>query len=130
MVVSGGRKCTERKKCKAEFWKYLKQCGKARGAKDRSECLVIIGDARGVDAFIWELCKEKHIPYIRLEADWTKFGRRAGILRNQEMLEQDFAPTNAFFYFDGSSPGTTDMRARISKLGTPNLTVYYGDFFD
>ena len=126
MVVSGGRDCPERHRTKKEFWRYLRSCAKARGIKKKSEVLVLVGCARGVDKYIREFCKDNDIPYKVFRANWKRYKRRAGRIRNQEMADYVYRPTNAFFMYDGQSPGTTHMREEVvPQLGIPNCTIYY-----
>lgn len=125
MVVSGGRDCVERNRTQREFWNYLRLCAKARNIKKKSEVFVIVGCARGVDKHIRDFCKSKNIPHKKIKAEWSKYKRRAGIIRNKKMINYVYKPTNAFFMYDGESPGTSNMIEEVSKIGIPNCTVYY-----
>lgn len=53
--------------------------------------------------------EEKH------PADWNTFGRRAGAMRNQEMVDATAAVCLAFPY--GKSPGTRDCMHRAKLAG-------------
>ena len=44
------------------------------------------GGARGADYFAGEIAKANGWPVTVYKADWEKYGRSAGIIRNKEML--------------------------------------------
>lgn len=49
---------------------------------------VAVGDcSTGADKFALEWCQEKNIQYKLYVADWEGLGRKAGPIRNQEMVE-------------------------------------------
>lgn len=79
---------------------------------------VVSGTARGVDR-LGEQWAEKHgVPVKRFPADWDKYGKAAGHIRNAEMA--DYA--NALVaLWDGQSRGTKNMINTARKKG---LTVY------
>jgi len=72
---------------------------------------LIEGGARGADTMgrIW--ATEKKIPYTEVPAEWGKYGKKAGFIRNGEMLEYK---VNLVVAFPGGS-GTEHMIA-LSKL--------------
>jgi len=55
-------------------------------SESSEELLVIHGDARGLDNWAELSAKETGVSTIPMPAQWKKHGKRAGILRNQEML--------------------------------------------
>lgn len=50
--------------------------------------LLGVGDARGVDEAAFGWAQYGGIPYEVFEADWKKFGKGAGAIRNREMLQR------------------------------------------
>lgn len=79
---------------------------------------IIVGDARGVDATVRQACPNARV----FAADWDKFGKRAGILRNIEML--DLKPDLVVAFWDGVSPGTKFMIDESLKRRI-DLRVYF-----
>lgn len=123
ILVSGTRGYRDRNKFDKTLWKYICSCAKARGIKKKRDVLVIFGCAKsGADRLALNFCKRNDVPYKVFEADWIKYKKGAGHIRNQEMV--DFRPTNAIFVWDGLSKGTKDCMDRVSKLGIPNMTVF------
>ena len=85
---------------------------------------IISGHARGADK-IGELYAKTHgIPCKIFPAQWDKYGKRAGYLRNQEMLQYAIQTTPVVAAFwDEQSRGTADM-IRISKAAGAEVHVY------
>ena len=47
---------------------------------------VVSGTARGVDRLGEQWAEAHNVPVKRMSADWDRFGKRAGYLRNQDMV--------------------------------------------
>lgn len=84
--------------------------------------VIISGHAPGADACGECAARDHKIPLEIYPADWATYGKAAGIIRNQEMLEKG-KPTEVWAFSDDivNSRGTTDMIRRA--LGA-NLPVY------
>lgn len=67
---------------------------------------VICGCARGVDSLGERWALENNIPVERFPADWRRFGRSAGIIRNRQMAQRADA---LVLIWDGYSSGSADM---------------------
>jgi len=78
---------------------------------------LIHGGARGVDTLCGMWAVSRGVPEIKCPANWDKYGKSAGIIRNQSMLVRDPAPEYAVIFPGGR--GTSDMRQRIIKTGLP-----------
>jgi len=71
--------------------------------KDNSIKFIISGGAKGVDSLASKYSLENYIGLKEILPNWNKYGKRAGILRNIEIIENsDF---NIIFW-DGESKGT------------------------
>lgn len=78
---------------------------------------VISGAARGVDWLGEKWALERDIPVEFFPADWNKYGKKAGYLRNEQMARVG----EALVAITTGSPGT----AHMIKLATENgLKVY------
>ena len=55
--------------------------------KTGNPTLVISGGAPGVDTLAEQWAKEHHFAFKPFPADWKKHGKRAGPLRNSEMMQ-------------------------------------------
>ena len=75
---------------------------------------IIHGGARGADmlAGTWAICS--HIQYEVYHADWKRYGRAAGHMRNTEMLVR--GRPDAVLAFPGGR-GTANMVAQAKRAG-------------
>lgn len=67
---------------------------------------VVSGTARGADQLGEKWAKLMDLPITEFPANWEKFGRSAGFIRNGEMAQ--YADALVVFW-DGVSPGTRSM---------------------
>lgn len=67
---------------------------------------VICGKARGVDTMGEQWAIANGIPVEYFPADWERYGKKAGMLRNQEMANEAQA---LIALWDFRSPGTRNM---------------------
>ena len=79
---------------------------------------VVSGKARGVDSCGEEFAKEFGIPIKEFPADWARYGKAAGAIRNEQMAKYAEA---LIAVWDGRSPGTKNMIKIAKQLG---LKVY------
>lgn len=75
---------------------------------------VVSGAARGVDKLGEMWAKENKVAIKQFPADWDKFGRKAGHIRNEEMAQY---ATCLIAIWDGESPGTGSMIHYAIKYG-------------
>lgn len=79
---------------------------------------IISGGARGVDDLAVEYGQRNNINVEVYRADWTKYGRSAGPIRNTEMARIADA---LIAIWDGESPGTRNMIDTAKKY---KLDIY------
>ena len=82
------------------------------------ETTIISGCAKGADTLAIEYANAHEMDLIRVHADWDKYGKSAGVRRNEEMAK--VADTLVAFW-DGKSRGTKDM---IHKALTHGLELH------
>ena len=75
---------------------------------------VISGGARGADALAARFAYCHSLPLITLWADWETYGRKAGPIRNSEIVAQ--ADVLVAFW-DGASAGTRDSIGKARAAG-------------
>ena len=79
---------------------------------------IVSGGANGADKLGERYASERGLRLIRFKADWNKYGRSAGMIRNKEMLDyacQERPLVVAFW--DGESHGTANMIQRAERRG-------------
>ena len=48
---------------------------------------IIVGGAPGADSLAEQWARDRGVPFTTVKADWSKYGKAAGPLRNRRMLE-------------------------------------------
>lgn len=77
--------------------------------------LIFHGDATGADSMAAEWAHSHNISVIAVPADWKTYGKSAGSIRNQKML--DMKPDGVVAFPGGS--GTAHMVSIARKAGIP-----------
>ena len=103
--------------CGSRNWKHkdiVKHCIQYY-LKDQIVDCIIEGEARGADTFAREIAEELSIPVLKFPAQWEKFGKAAGPIRNKQMLDEGKPTFVLAFHNDiKESKGTKNM-IRISR---------------
>lgn len=82
--------------------------------------VIIAGGARGADTLAVKAARACKFSFREYPAQWEKYGKKAGPIRNQTMLDMEKPDIVAAFHEDiESSKGTKDMVARARKIGVP-----------
>lgn len=80
--------------------------------------LVIHGGAKGVDREAGLIAAYQGLDVLVFPAQWEKYGRKAGYLRNVKMVQ---ACDYAVVVWDSTSKGTGHTIDLLKKLGKPFL---------
>ena len=108
-----------------EYSKALGESEKREIIESLSPEVVIEGGARGADTIAKEVAESLGIKVLEFPANWEKYGRRAGIIRNEDMLR--IAKPDVVFGFPlANSIGTFHMLEIAKKAGVK--TQYIGDY--
>ena len=75
--------------------------------------MVIHGNARGADTLAQAWCLSRRVQAAACPAQWSKYGKRAGPMRNEAMLGHS---PDLVLAFPGGR-GTADMVSRARKAG-------------
>ena len=76
----------------------------------------------GADELAKRYCEERNISYQNYPADWNKFKKAAGPIRNGEMEK---VATHLIAFWDGKSRGTKDMIDKMEMVNKPFKVVKY-----
>lgn len=105
VIIAGGR----------EFNDYPTLCKVCDRMLSKSEDVEIVsGGARGADALGERYAKERGYALKVFTADWDKYGKAAGYIRNDEMSQYGDALIS---FWDGESKGTGHMIELANKRG-------------
>jgi hypothetical protein len=93
-----------------------------------NEKLVVIhGGARGADTLADTLARGWRAQVIKEEADWDRYGKGAGPVRNKKMLDDHKPDVVYAFRTHGKSNGTDDMCSQAQARGVPVYVITGGD---
>lgn len=83
--------------------------------EERGRFVVMHGAARGADRLAGAAALRLGLEVIEYPADWKRHGRRAGYVRNEEMLGA--GPDLVVAFHRDSSPGTAHMISVVRRAG-------------
>lgn len=109
VIVAGGRKFNDYNLLKSKLDAILAEKRKTH------QIYIISGMAKGADTLGEQYANENGFTVLGFPAEWNLYGKRAGILRNEEMAKVGDA---LIAFWDGESPGTKHMieTARDKRL--------------
>lgn len=88
------------------------------------DLVVIHGNARsGADLLADTLGRQWGATVVREPADWGQYGKAAGPIRNQKMIDEHKPDVCYAFRSSGKSNGTDDCVARARKAGIPTYVI-------
>ena len=84
--------------------------------RKENEIIIVSGGARGADAIGERYAKENGFAVEKYPADWEKYGKSAGPIRNKQMAEiSDYV----ICFWNEKSKGTKSMIDFAKKLNKP-----------
>ncbi len=89
---------------------------------NQTEVTIISGTAMGADKTGEEYAALRKFPVERYPANWDKYGKAAGPIRNEEMAKVADA---AVIFWDGKSPGSKNMIATAEKYNLLTRVIRY-----
>ena len=75
---------------------------------------IIQGGARGVDNLVKKYCLKRGIYYYTYSAEWDVYGKSAGPIRNNKMVE---VCDGGIAIWDGKSKGTKQCMSALKNAG-------------
>ena len=110
VIVAGGR----------DFTDYKLTCKVLSKLKHPFE--LVCGEARGADNLGKRYAVENNLKIHSFPADWNRFGKSAGYIRNKQMAK--FAE-GLIAFWDGKSKGTKHMIDLAKQYGLKILVIKY-----
>lgn len=110
--------------CGSRFYTdYKKILQYVRSLKDTAiheNIVIVAGGAMGADTLAVKAAVSCGFSFREYPAQWEKYGKKAGPIRNQTMLDMEKPDIVAAFHEAiESSKGTKDMVSRARKSGVP-----------
>lgn len=114
VIICGSRDFTDYELLKSKCDLFL-----SKKIEDGYKITIISGCAKGADTLGERYANERNFYIEKHPANWNKYGKGAGFIRNQEMALSAHACI-AFFSSTKESKGTKDM---VNKAEKENLMV-------
>ena len=100
---------------------YIDQAKVSSVLQEHGPTSIIHGNAKGADDLADNWAKANHIPVIPFPADWGKYGKAAGPIRNKQMLDE--GKPDLILAFPGGK-GTANMKEQARIAGIEVLDVF------
>ena len=93
----------------------------------RKDICIVSGGARGADSLAKEYARHHKLEYKEFPAEWNKYEKRAGFLRNEEMHKyiSERKEKKIIAFWDGSSKGTQHNFGLAEKYKNPIEIIKY-----
>lgn len=129
LIIAGSRLFTDYELFRGKCDHFLSNYLEFDTAKNRynPKIQIISGCARGPDEFAIIYAAHKFIEVKRFPADWNKYGRGAGPIRNKQMLDYilQFENNGLLAFWDSISRGTMSMINLIKDAGVNTKVVTF-----
>lgn len=106
VIIAGGRLFDD--------YAYLKKSMDYLLRNINDDIIVVCGKARGADTLGEKYANERGYDVHYFPADWDRYGKAAGYIRNEEMAKNADA---LVAFWDGKSHGTKNMIALAKQYG-------------
>lgn len=111
LIIAGSRGFNDYKLLKEECSNFI-----WRHSTEDEAVEIVCGMAKGADLLGKRFAEERKYNVIRMPAEWDKYGKKAGVLRNADMAR--IATHCICFRIDGAmSKGTTHMITLAKEYG-------------
>lgn len=95
--------------------------------KNKSDIVIVSGGANGADTLAERYAKEKGYELKVMKADWYRYGKKAGYIRNEQMHRYiaQYKDRGCVCFWDGESRGTRNNFDLCEKYNTPLRIIEY-----
>ncbi len=113
VIIAGGR----------DFDDYDMLCQRVdRILSRQTEIEIVSGAAKGADKLGERYAEERGYNITRFIADWNRYGKRGGYIRNEDMANYADA---LILFWDGMSKGSKHMLEIASEYDLKIRVIYY-----
>ena len=117
LIIAGGREFNSYTLLKSEVLAWVDSLG-----LDLCNIEIVSGMARGADSLGLQFAEEFQRKVKCFPANWEKFGKRAGYIRNAEMAAYGDA---LIAFWDGKSKGTLHMITEAERRNLLTQVIEY-----
>ncbi len=115
VIIAGGRDFSD--------YNLLKETMDYLLSNIKDNIVVVCGMANGADKLGERYARERGYEVMYFPADWKKYGKSAGVIRNEEMAQNADA---LVAFWDGKSRGTKNMIGLAKKYKLKVRVKMYG----
>ena len=119
LIIAGGRDFMDLKRVMQAMNKLFNEGGELSHV---THLEIVSGGARGADRMGELLALENNLKLTVFPADWDRYGKRAGYMRNQQMAQYADA---LLAFWDGESKGTQHMVNIMQAIPKPTYIERY-----
>lgn len=89
--------------------------------------VIVSGGAKGADSLAERYAEEYRLPFVLFPAEWDRYGKAAGYIRNKKMHEYiaNMKHRGCAAFWDGKSKGTAHNFQLAEKYGTQIRIIRY-----
>jgi len=91
-----------------------------RWRREHPSLTIVSGGARGADRLAAAYARRHHLELVQFRPDWSQHGRRAGAIRNRQIVDNADA---LVAFWDEQSPGTRITLEMAIGKGIPSTVV-------
>ena len=110
VIVAGSRTFSDFNVVEKQLMMYFKA-----NNLHRQDVEIISGTANGADKLGEKFAEKYNLKLTKFPADWDKYGKSAGYIRNEEMAKYAIDNGIVFVFWDGESKGTKHMISMANK---------------
>lgn len=133
LIIAGGRDFNDYELLERECIAFIAQLNGVMYIPKREDIECISGGQRGADKLGEIFAITNGYKRAQFVADWDKFNRSAGPIRNTDMAKYAAAPEfisegnlcGLIAFWDGESPGTADMIGKADKYSIKKKIIIY-----
>lgn len=127
IIIAGSRTFTD----KSLLYRVCdEQIAEIAKSDENATVQIISGGARGADKLAEMYARDRQFSNIVLPAQWNKYGKRAGMLRNGDMARMASKKDGKgvlIAFWDGQSRGTKNMIFRSNENNNIKVVVFRTD---
>lgn len=119
VIVAGSRTANNFELVEKSLMMYFKE-----HKLHRADIEIISGTARGADQLGEQFADKYNLKLTKFPADWNKYGKSAGYIRNEQMAKYASQNGILFAFWDGQSKGTNHMINLAKKYNLTVIVIY------
>lgn len=121
ILVSGSREMPENQKSRNMILAQIMECLVGKDDLYPQDVTIITGGAKGADTVAHDLAVDYGMKTIVHYAEWNRFGKSAGPIRNGRMLDEE--PDVVIAFPIGKSVGTRHCIKEAERRGIRTITI-------